>query len=121
KVEQRRGEEAGADYRGIRRGWCLGEEEFRKELLDQMGERVGENHYAQERQESSEEKARGILAAEMKRLGWTQAELKVRRKGDAGKVKMASRLRAETTMTLKRIAKALQMGEIGRASCRERG
>jgi hypothetical protein len=75
-----------------------------------MGERVGENHYAQERRESGEEKARGILAGEMKRLGWTEAELKQRRKGDAAKVRIAWRLRTETTMTLKWIAAALEMG-----------
>ena len=66
QVEQRRAAEAGADYRSIRRGWFLGNEEFRKELLGRMVERVGENHYAQERQESGEEKARGIVAEEMK-------------------------------------------------------
>ncbi len=110
QVEQRRAAEAGTDYRNIRRGWCLGDEAFRKELLGQMGERAGENHYAQERQESGEEKARGIMAEELQRLGWRQAELKLRRKGDPGKVRMAWRLRAETTMTLKWIATALQMG-----------
>jgi hypothetical protein len=31
-------------------------------------------------------------------------------KGDAGKVKLARQLRAETTMTLRWIAKRLQMG-----------
>ena len=38
-VEARRGAEAGAEYKAIRRGWCLGEESFRKELLAQMTER----------------------------------------------------------------------------------
>jgi len=64
-----------------------------------MSERVGENHYATERQGSSEAKARGIVAVELKR----------RRKGDPGKIRIAGRLRAETTMTLKWIAAELQM------------
>jgi len=46
----------------------------------------------------------------LKRLGWTAEDLKARRKGDAKKVRLAQRLRAETTMTLKWIAGELQMG-----------
>ena len=33
QMEERRGWETQADYRQIRRGWCLGDEEFRRELL----------------------------------------------------------------------------------------
>jgi hypothetical protein len=68
-MEQRRAAEDRQAYRAIRRGWCFGEEVFRKELLEQMAERVGEYHYAEERQGSGEEKARGIVAAELKRIG----------------------------------------------------
>jgi len=32
-MEGRRAQEQGADYRAIRRGWCLGREQFGKELL----------------------------------------------------------------------------------------
>ena len=69
QMEQRRAAEDRQAYRAIRRGWCFGEEVFRKELLEQMAERVGEYHYAEERQGSGEEKARGIVAAELKRIG----------------------------------------------------
>ena len=75
-----------------------------------MAERVGEYHYAEERQESGEQKARGIVSVELKRIGWTDEDLKRRRKGDAKKVRIAQRLRADTTMTLKWIAEELQMG-----------
>jgi len=110
QVERRRAAEAGSDYQQVRRGWCLGGEAFRQELLAQMSERVGENHYAAERQECGEVKARGIVAAELQRLGWTADELKLRPKGDPGKLRIARRLRTETTMTLKWIAAELQMG-----------
>ena len=110
QLEQRRAAEDGGAYRTIRRGWCLGEQPFRQELLEQMGGRAGEHHYAEERQETDEAKAQGIVAAELKRLGWGEAELAKRRKGDVGKVQIAGRLRAETTMTLKWIAGRLQMG-----------
>jgi len=110
RMEQVRAAEDARGYRAIRRGWCFGEKAFRKELLEQVAERVGEYHYAEERQGSGEEKARGIVAAELRRLGWTAEDLKARRKGDAKKVRLAQRLRAETTMTLKWIAGELQMG-----------
>jgi hypothetical protein len=110
-MEQGRAAEDGRAYRPIRRGWCFGEKAFRKELLQQVTERVGEHHYAEERQGSGEQKARGIVARELKRLGWRAEDLKRRRKGDAKKVRIAQRLRAETTMTLKWIAGELQMGK----------
>ena len=110
QMEQGRTAEDSRAYRPIRRGWCFGEKAFRKELLEQVAQRVGEHHYAEERQGSGEQKAHGIVAAELKRLGWTAEDLKARRKGDAKKVRIAQRLRAETTMTLKWIAEELQMG-----------
>ena len=44
-LEARRGAEEGGEFKAIRRGWCLGEETFRKELLAQMSERLGAEHY----------------------------------------------------------------------------
>ena len=40
-LEERRGTEEGEEFKPIRRGWCLGEETFREELLTQMSERMG--------------------------------------------------------------------------------
>ena len=51
-VEERRGSEEGEEFKSIRRGWCLGEELFRKELLTQMSERLGAEHYGEERTET---------------------------------------------------------------------
>jgi putative transposase len=109
-LERRRQAEDGGEFKAIRRGWFMGSEALKQELLGQMSERVGENHHAVERQESGEAKARGIVAAEMKRLGWTEADLQKRRKGDPDKIRIAWRLRTETTMTLKWIATELRMG-----------
>jgi hypothetical protein len=94
----------------VRRGWCLGSEDFRKELLAAAVERVGASHYGSERQESGEQKAERTVMEEMKGLGWEKGDLQRRRKGDKGKVAMARRLRKETTMSLKWIAQRLQMG-----------
>jgi hypothetical protein len=41
-----------------------------------------------------------MVKADLQKLGWSEAELKRRRKGDPGKPKVALRLRRETTMTL---------------------
>jgi putative transposase len=111
RMEARRQEEGNPEqYRKIRRGWCLGDAAFRKELLEQMHGRFAEHHDGPEKVESAEEKAEGIIAQEMKKLRWKEGELERRPKGDAGKVRIAARLREETTVTLKWIAQRLQMG-----------
>jgi hypothetical protein len=110
QMERRRQQEDGAEFEGVRRGWCLGGEEFRQELLAAAAERVGASHYGAERQESGEEKAGRIVREELRRAGWREEELARRRKGDRVKVKLAQRLRRETTMSLKWIAGRLQMG-----------
>ena len=97
----RRQAEAGADYELIRRGWCLGKETFRKELLAQMTERIGAEHYGAERLETAEAKAERILGEELKRWRWQEAGLAKRAKGDLGKVQIAGRLRVETLVTVK--------------------
>ena len=66
-LEARRGAEEGGEFNAIRRGWCLGEERFRKELLAQMGERLGAEHYGAERAEAEAAKAERIIAEELKR------------------------------------------------------
>jgi putative transposase len=110
RMQERASQDNPDDYKSLRRGWCLGDKVFRKELLAQMAERVGASHYGAERQESGEEKAERIVAEELKRHRWTESTLTLRRKGDPEKVKMAARLRRETIMTLKWIAQRLHMG-----------
>jgi len=50
------------------------------------------------------------VADQLNRHRWTDADLAQRRKGDAQKLKIAQRLRRNTTMTLNWIAKRLSMG-----------
>ncbi len=109
-MEARRAQNSPEEYGRIRRGWCLGEEAFRKELLAQVEERRGASHYGAELQESATEKAERLVRDGLAKLGWTEAELAARRKGDQAKVKLAMKLRAETTVSLKWIAARLQMG-----------
>ncbi len=109
-LEERRGAEEGDEFKAVRRGWCLGEETFRKELLGQMSERMGAEHYGAERAETEQEKAEGIIAVELKRRGWTEEDLRQRPKADSGKVKLAQRLRAETVQSVGWIANRLHLG-----------
>ena len=99
-LEERRGTEEGEEFKPIRRGWCLGEEKFREELLTQMSERMGAEHYGEERAETAEALAELIIAEELKLGRWQEADLKTRPKGDSVKVALAARLRSETTMTV---------------------
>ena len=109
-VEARRGPQSEVLFKDIRRGWCLGDEAFRQELLAAAVERVGPSHYGAERQETGLQKAERIVQGEIQRLGWDEDELRARRKGDRAKVMLARRLRQETSMSLKWIAQRLHMG-----------
>ena len=77
-LEERRGLAEGAEFKPIRRGWCLGEEKFREELLTQMSTRMGAEHYGEERAETAEARAELIIAEELKRARWQEADLKIR-------------------------------------------
>lgn len=111
QMEKRRLEEVVAEeYEKVRRGWCLGSEEFRKELLASADARLGPNHYGHERRESGEAKAQRMVSEGLRRLGWRERDLEMTRKGDKHKVALARQLRKETTMSLKWIAHRLRMG-----------
>ena len=116
QMERRRLEEDATDYGAVRRGWCLGSEEFRQDMLAAEEDNVGANHYGTDRFETSQEKARRIVAQELRRLGWKESQLRLKPKGDKHKVQLARRLRAETTMTLAWVAQHLHMGSWGYVS-----
>jgi hypothetical protein len=62
-------------------------------------------------------KAERIVQKALGRLGRSGQDLAGRPKGDARKVRIAARLRQETTMTLAWIARRLQMGAPNHVSC----
>ncbi len=98
------------ELRAIRRGWKLGAEDFVDWIVEKMEVPAQEAHPGRDRDETEQAKALRIVREELKRLGWTKAELQRRRKGDAGKVALARRLREETAVSLKWIAENLHMG-----------
>jgi hypothetical protein len=69
--------------------WCLGTERFREELLEQMQEGMGTEHYGEERRETTQARAERIVAEELKARTWREQDLAQRPKGDPGKVAMA--------------------------------
>ena len=117
-AEHRRAAASGAEYKAIRRGWCFGEATFRQELLAQMAEQLGAEHYGEERLETAEAKAERLIAEELKRRKWQEADLQPRAKGDLTKVEIAARLRGETTVTVQWIAVRLKMGTAGNVNNR---
>jgi REP element-mobilizing transposase RayT len=112
-LEARRGGEEDNGFQAVRRGWYLGDEAFRKELLARMNDRIGQEHYGEERLEMDRDKAERIISEELKRLRWTESELGKRVRGDTAKVEITARLRSETPVTVKWIAGRLRMGSPG--------
>ena len=98
------------DWAAIRRGWYFGDEALKRELLATVSKRVGPQHFGAERQEGGGAKAERVVREQLEKLGWSEGELRLRPKGDAGKVMIARRVRRETTMTLAWIANRLEMG-----------
>jgi putative transposase len=108
-MEARRNERD-AEFESVRSDWCLGSEQFRRELLAQVNELASPRHAGPEIEQAVAAKAERILQEELKRLGWGALELGGHSKGHPQKVRIAARLRQETTMTLKWVADRLQMG-----------
>jgi hypothetical protein len=98
------------EWKTIRRGWCFGEEAFREELLEQAATKRGKQHYGEAVRESAEHAAERLIREMLAAAKVAPSELQRRRKGDALKVRVASRLRRETTMTWRWIANRLEMG-----------
>jgi putative transposase len=108
RMELRRRVEDGEEFAPLQRGWCVGSEEFRQELLEQMN--AGPENYGEEIREAGEHKARQLIRRELDKLGWDESELGQRPKRAAQKVQIAVQLRRQTAMTLEWIALALRMG-----------
>ena len=81
-MEQRRHQDEPATYARIRRGWCLGEEAFRKELLAQVEER--------------------LVREGLQKLGWTEPELATRQKGDGTEATVPGRGKARWAVFTRR-------------------
>src|SRR6266446_6346292 len=61
----------------FRQSWLLGSEAFRRECLEQMEGKLGENHPGQLGHETAEAKADRLIAEELGRLRWSENDLAV--------------------------------------------
>jgi hypothetical protein len=113
RMEWRRGEDLRGEFKRVERGWCLGGEEFRQELLEQVDTPPGPSHFGEAVQEAEAVQAERRVVEGLKRMGWSEADLKGRRKGEPRKVELAWELRSRTTMPLAWIAERLNMGTRG--------
>ena len=89
-------------------------------MLEKMEEALGDHHSGELRQERAEAKAQRIIQEELRRLGWSAADLSVRRKSDPAKLALAARLRRETILSVKAIAERLHLGSPKSARARLR-
>ena len=92
----------------LRRGWHLGREQFKEQMLERMAGKLGESHAGELHRETSEQRANRIIAEELARQGWQ--ELAIRWRRDPGKLASAARRRSETTLPIKWIAARVQIG-----------
>jgi hypothetical protein len=102
--------------KALRRGWCLGSEEFKEQKLEAIDGQVRQHHFGQMRLELAQAKAERIISEELRRLNWPEAQLALRRKRDPAKLEIAVRLRRETTLSVKEIAARLHLGTPASAS-----
>ncbi len=112
-LERRRSEDTTVEFQEMERGFCVGDEEFARELLEGVATSPGRSHYGEAVQEAVEVRAERLVNGRLKAMGWTEEDLAARRKGDPVKVKLAANVRAETTMPLAWIAERLAMGSRG--------
>ncbi len=119
RMEARRlepGDEEG--LQALRRGWLLGSEDFREQMLEAIDGKIGEHHSGKQRLETAEAKAERIITEELRRLNWKETDLVARPKSDPGKLEIGARLRRETTLTIKAIAKRIHLGTSKSANIR---
>jgi hypothetical protein len=101
-MEARRLEEEDEEaLKALRRGWCLGSQEFRQKMLAMMEGKLGDNHCGQLQRETAEQKANRIIGEELARRGWQESDLAGRHRTYPGKGATAARRRKETTLPVK--------------------
>jgi putative transposase len=111
RMEARRGADE-AEFRTFRRGWYVGGPEFRKELLARLKGKRGD-YFGKTMQESEEARAEAYARKALREAGLREKDLASLPKGAPQKLKVARRLRQETTMTIGWIADRLNMGTTG--------
>jgi hypothetical protein len=99
-------------WKGIRRGWKFGAEDFLERLVGMGNGGVGNAaiHLSEALEETMEEKARGIVRGFLEERGMELEEFRKLRKGHPEKIALARELRRQSTMTMAWIAAELNAG-----------
>lgn len=109
-IELRRQSERTQDWALLRRGWWFGDADFHARLLDRLATGEGLIRHGAVPPEVAVRAGDRIVAEELARLGWTEAELAKHPKAAPEKIEIAARLRRETVLSLRWIAGRLQAG-----------
>ena len=112
-MEARRQGELDEEFKPVQQGWCLGGESFRAEMLRYVQEHRGKWHYGAELWESAQAKAEQVVAQALRSESISEEQLARWRKNHPFKLKLAVRLRGETTVSVEWIARRLTMGTRG--------
>lgn len=110
RMEARRAEPEDDMYADIRREWKLGAEDFLDRLKDRLERVSRESHLAIQVRETMAVKARRLIDEALRAEGLEAADLPVLPKAHPMKLRIARKLRQETTWTLKEVAAALHAG-----------
>jgi putative transposase len=103
------------------RGWCLGGEAFRKQmlsLLDKASDKLRADKAVDGavRQSHGEKRAEELLQQGLGRLGLSGEQLGKLRKNDRRKIALGRVIRRETTVSNRWIAERLSLGHVSRVS-----
>jgi hypothetical protein len=109
-TEARRKVQCVENWAPLRRGWCFGDEGFHRTLLDRIATGIGPTCHGAPPAELAVHAGERIVASELSRLGWGEAELAARPKAAREKLDIAARLRRETVLSLRWIATRLEAG-----------
>ena len=112
-MEARRQAELDKEFKPVRRGWCVGSQQFREEMLKHIEQQRGKWHYGAELGEATENKAERLIRDALRANNVTEKQFANWRKGHPFKIRLAALLRSETTVTVSWIAQRLSMGSRG--------
>jgi len=71
-MEWRRREDLRVEFKRAERGWCLGGEQFRQDLLEQVETRSGPSDFGEAVQEAEAAQAERLAAEGLRRMGWSE-------------------------------------------------
>jgi hypothetical protein len=112
-MEARRQAEIDREFKPVQRGWCVGSQQFRQDMLKHIEQQRGKWHYGPELGEATTAKAERLIRETLHAENVTEEQLVRWRKGHPFKIKLAVKLRGETTVTVNWLAQRLHMGSRG--------